>query len=455
MLLTMPGVPFIYYGDEIGMNYIYPTPDKEGGYISGRRPGTSTIGTLQRCGSRTPMQWSKEKNAGFSTAPAEKLYLPIDPSPSRPDVAAEENDLASMLNFTRALLKLRRDHPALANTADFQPVYAEKNRYPFIYIRTAGSEQIIVSINPADRSCSVTLNGLNDATPLLVQGAVLQSGRLDMDPVSFGIFAVHTQDVAPGLSTLRVDASRDFAKGATVRFIGDGRRRTREIAEEWAKKTGNTLEYSLRSAYAMLQQYQQYWDAKSGDVDVYAVDGTWQRIAAPHAVDLKKYFKDDQTKEFFSRSIENNTIDGRLVSIPWFTDAGLLYYRTDLLEKYGYKVPPKTWEELTEMAKRIQEGERAAGRPDFQGFVFEGKAGESLTCNALEWIYSYGGGTVIDPDKKVTINNPNAIRALETAKSWVGTISPTGVTTYSDEDSRSLWQVGNAALCATGRTPTR
>jgi len=98
------------------------------------------------------------------------------------------------------------------------------------------------------------------------------------------------------------------------------------------------------------------------------------------------------------------------------------------------------------MAKRIQEGERAAGRPDFQGFVFEGKAGESLTCNALEWIYSYGGGTVIDPDKKVTIDNPNAIRALETAKSWVGTISPTGVTTYSDEDSRSLWQVGNAAF---------
>jgi trehalose/maltose transport system substrate-binding protein len=51
---------------------------------------------------------------------------------------------------------------------------------------------------------------------------------------------------------------------------------------------------------------------------VYAVDGTWQRVAVPHAIDLKKYFKDDQTKEFFSRSIENNTIDGRLVSIPCF-----------------------------------------------------------------------------------------------------------------------------------------
>ena len=181
MLLTMPGIPFIYYGDEIGMDYIYPTPDKEGG----------TIGTLQRSGSRAPMQWSKGRNAGFSTAPVENLYLPIDPSISRPDVASEEKDPASMLNFTRQLLKLRHDHPALGNTADFQPLYAEQNRYPFVYLRRAGNEQIIISVNPSERSCSVTLNGLNDATPLLVQGAVIRNGRLEMSPVSFGIFSVH------------------------------------------------------------------------------------------------------------------------------------------------------------------------------------------------------------------------------------------------------------------------
>jgi trehalose/maltose transport system substrate-binding protein len=124
----------------------------------------------------------------------------------------------------------------------------------------------------------------------------------------------------------------------------------------------------------------------------------------------------------------------------------LLYYRTDLLEKYGYKEPPKTWEELTEMAKKIQDGERKAGKPDFQGFVFQGKASESVTCNAIEWIYSYGGGTIVEPDKKVTINNPKAIKALETAKSWVGTISPLGVTTYGEEDARNIWQAGNAAF---------
>ena len=192
--------------------------------------------------------------------------------------------------------------------------------------------------------------------------------------------------------------------------------------------------------------YQQYWAAKSSDVDVYLVDVIWQGVAAPHALDLKKYYKEDEIKAYFPRIIENNTVGGKLVSIPLYTDAGILYYRTDLLEKYGYKEPPKSWEQLAAMAKKIQDGERAAGNPDFQGFVFEGKASESVTCNALEWIYSYGGGSVIEPDKKVTINNANAIKALDTAHSWIGTISPVGVTTYGEEEARNIWQAGNVAF---------
>jgi trehalose/maltose transport system substrate-binding protein len=244
-----------------------------------------------------------------------------------------------------------------------------------------------------------------------------------------------------------------FGAGATIRFAGDsdvgeGGRWTRAVAEEWAQKTGNKLEYISRpnDASATLQLFQQYWAAKSSDVDVFMVDVIWQGICGPHAVDMKKYFKDDEIKAFFPRIIQNNTVNGKLVSIPWFTDAGLLYYRTDLLEKYGYKEPPKTWEELTEMAKKIQDGERKAGKPDFQGFVFQGKASESVTCNAIEWVYSYGGGTIVEPDKKVTINNPHAIKALDTAKSWVGTISPLGVTTYGEEEARNIWQAGNAAF---------
>ena len=173
--------------------------------------------------------------------------------------------------------------------------------------------------------------------------------------------------------------------GETVRFagdsdlVGDNGRWTRAVAEEWAEKTNNTVEYISRpaDATATLQMYLQYWGSKSADVDVFLVDVIWQGIAAPYAVDLKKFIKTDIISQFFPHSIENNTVNGRLVSISWFIDAGLLYYRTDLLEKYGYTGPPKTWEELAEMAKKIQNGERAAGNLGFQGFVFEGKSSES------------------------------------------------------------------------------
>jgi trehalose/maltose transport system substrate-binding protein len=242
-----------------------------------------------------------------------------------------------------------------------------------------------------------------------------------------------------------------FGQGKTVRFAGEtggAEASSRAIAQEWAQKTGNKVEFISRpqDATAALAQAQQYWAAKSPDIDVFMVDVIWQGICGPHAADLKKYFSDADIAEFFPRIIENNTVGGKLVSLPWFGDAGILYYRTDLLEKYGYKEPPKTWEELTEMAKKIQEGERGAGKGDFHGFVFEGKASESVTCNAIEWIYSFNGGTIVEPDKKVTINNPNAIKALEFAKGWVGTISPKGVTTYGEEEARNVWQAGNSAF---------
>lgn len=191
--------------------------------------------------------------------------------------------------------------------------------------------------------------------------------------------------------------------------------------------------------------YLQFFEAQSPEIDVYQIDVIWPGDLAEHLIDLYEYGAGDVAPEHFPAIIQNNTVDGRLVGIPWFTDAGLLYYRTDLLEKYGYDGPPKTWDELEAMAQTIQEGEREAN-PDFWGFVWQGNAYEGLTCDALEWIASHGGGTIINPDGEITINNEMAVKALERAADWIGTISPTGVTGFAEEDSRRVWQAGNAAF---------
>ena len=107
---------------------------------------------------------------------------------------------------------------------------------------------------------------------------------------------------------------------------------------------------------------------------------------------------------------------------------------------------PQTWDELEEMAQTIQDGERAEGNQDFWGFVWQGNAYEGLTCDALEWIKSNDGGTIVSPDKIITINNANAIAIVDQAAGWVGTISPTGVTGFGEEDARNMWQAGNAAF---------
>jgi ABC-type glycerol-3-phosphate transport system substrate-binding protein len=150
--------------------------------------------------------------------------------------------------------------------------------------------------------------------------------------------------------------------------------------------------------------YLQFFEAQSSEVDVYQIDVIWPGDLAEHMVDLNEYGAADVAGEHFPAIITNNTVDGKLIGIPWFTDAGLLYYRTDLLEKYGFDGPPATWDELEEMAQTIQDGERADNQ-DFWGYVWQGNAYEGLTCDALEWIDSNGGGTIISPGKIITINN--------------------------------------------------
>ncbi len=192
--------------------------------------------------------------------------------------------------------------------------------------------------------------------------------------------------------------------------------------------------------------YLQTFQAQSPAIDVMLIDVIWPGDMAEHLVDFNQYGGADAVKDDFPAIVQNNTVNGRLVGLPWFTDGSLLYYRTDLLTQYGYSAPPKTWAELEAMAAKIQEGERAAGNQDFWGFVWQGFPYEGLTCDALEWVYSSGGGTIVSPQKVITINNDRAAAALDMAHDWIGTISPPGVTSFMEEESRRVWQGGNAAF---------
>lgn len=199
------------------------------------------------------------------------------------------------------------------------------------------------------------------------------------------------------------------------------------------------------SATDRLAFYLQFLEAQSSEIDLYQIDVIWPGILAEHMIDLAPYIG-DAINDHFPAIVQNNTVDGKLVAIPWFTDAGLLYYRTDLLEKYGYDAPPATWAELEEMAATIQEGERAEGNAEFWGYVWQGNAYEGLTCDAIEWQASEGGGTIISPEGEIQVNNEATIAAIERAAGWVGTISPDGVVGYQEEDARNTWQQGNAAF---------
>ncbi|WP_291834717.1 ABC transporter substrate-binding protein [Limimaricola sp.] len=257
------------------------------------------------------------------------------------------------------------------------------------------------------------------------------------------------------MRTAAVAVLASTAFGATVRAetitvvsgaVGNAVENFKAYVKPWEEKTGNTVTLVPMPASTTDQfgQYRLWLAAGNSDIDIYQTDVIWAPQLANHFVDLTEAAKDLIPQEFPS-IVQSQTVGGKLVALPLFTDAPALYYRKDLLEKYNVAVP-KTWTELAAAAKTIQDGERAAGNADFWGFVWQGNAYEGLTCDALEWVKSYGGGQIVEPDGTISINNPKAVAALEEAKSWVGTISPPGVLAYQEEEARGVWQAGNAAF---------
>jgi len=179
--------------------------------------------------------------------------------------------------------------------------------------------------------------------------------------------------------------------------------------------------------------------------DVYGIDVIWPSSLAENLIDLKPNFT-TELPSVDPDELASYTVKGRLVAVPYHSDVGVLFYRKDLLQEYGYKSPPSTWVQLEKMAERIQKGERGKGRKGFWGFVWPGAASEGLTCNALEWQVSEGGGRIIEADYSVSVNNPDAIRAWQRAAHWIGWISPPDVLSYEEWEAINAFYSKKAAF---------
>ncbi|MGA3349650.1 MAG: extracellular solute-binding protein [Candidatus Sulfotelmatobacter sp.] len=184
--------------------------------------------------------------------------------------------------------------------------------------------------------------------------------------------------------------------------------------------------------------------------DLYGVDTIWTGAMGDYLIDLQPYFASEIASE--DRDIiESYMFHGKVLGMPnQPLGVQVLIYRTDLLARYGYKTPPRTWDELEKMAARIQAGERATGKKDFWGFVWAGAIAtdsEQLAMEGLEWQVADGGGHIIEPDGKISVNNANVIHSWERAAHWVGSISPPSVVSYTATDAENkFWISGEAAF---------
>jgi trehalose/maltose transport system substrate-binding protein len=223
--------------------------------------------------------------------------------------------------------------------------------------------------------------------------------------------------------------------------------RAQEVAERFTKQTNIGVRYVPvpESSSGQLEISRRLLQEHSSVPDVLAIDVIWPGALADDLIDLRPYLE-DEIAALDPKLVAAFTVGGRVVAIPYHAHIGVLEYRIDLLHKYGFDRPPRTWTELEHMAVRIQTGERAEGKKDFWGYVWQGAGAEPLTCNALEWQVAEGGGQIIEADGTISVNNPAAIRSWERAHHWIGWISPPGVIAYRELDSLNLFDSGLAAF---------
>lgn len=186
---------------------------------------------------------------------------------------------------------------------------------------------------------------------------------------------------------------------------------------------------------------------KSPDVDVFLMDVIWppEFAAAGWALPLDEFFSAAEQEQFLEGTILANTYENTVYGLPLFIDSGILYYRKDLLKKYGFK-PPVTWDEMNEQISRIVPGETKSGEAVY-GFSGQFKQYEGLVCDMMEFILS-NGGQIINPETGTSsIAEKPAVEAVKFVRDKIiGHSAPVGVLTYQEPESLDLFVQGRAVF---------
>lgn len=221
------------------------------------------------------------------------------------------------------------------------------------------------------------------------------------------------------------------------------------ILETFRRETGIRINvqigpHSSTASHALVSQKLKNRDP---ELDVFMMDVVWpaEFAAAGWAENLDKFFATDEKSDFFAGAIDACTFRGGLYGIPFWTSGGLLYYRKDLLEKYGFH-SPKTWEELVGQARAIVNGERHRD-PAIKGYSGQFKQYEGLVCDMQEFLLSNRGSLLAENAQRSTINSPRNRAAIRFVRDRIiGCVAPRGVLTYEEPESLHLFIQGHAVF---------
>ena len=291
LFLTMPWVPIVYYGEEIGMRSMDGAPPKEG--------------SRERSAQRTPMQWDDAPSAGFSSAPPSELYLPVDTSATRPSVASQIQDSTSIYSWVKGLIALRQRTPALGTSGSWEVLTPATEPYPVVYERSFEGQHYLVVLNPSGRRAQASIPYRGPVSPVYGEASAVKVSChkdrtvLDVQPQSavilrekrepvriLGVGNSWTRDSMRWLSAIAASAGRDVVVGHA--YLGGS-----TLEDQFLGISDTTFTYTHAGQEQVVHNTYQYWKYTCSEDPVKTPSAGYRNGLAGIGVTLESVVRDE------------------------------------------------------------------------------------------------------------------------------------------------------------------